>query len=237
MKKFDMINFFLDRPRIGNGVERALYEANPGWPCQSPLVQNYYVYEIKDLLPALERATEQGANVDELVDRHIVAFCAARINSLSQNILRSLDRQDDVSEYRLGVLQLLAQMQKVGDTKRKYPALCRSIASSVEPIVGSYHNRSYRERLAQEIESASSKGSLLEILFLLDSYDARSQDADGFESAVQEYAVHARAIAWLQSGGLTAAGNIRFKSQQAATLISATVSALMIVVLSLIYVI
>jgi hypothetical protein len=237
MKKFDMINFFLDRPMIGAGIERALYETNPAWPCQSPLIQNYYVYQIQDLLPALERATEQGGVDNELVDRHIVAFCAARIRSLSERILRSLDKHDDVAAFRLGVLHLLAEAQRAGDTKRKYPALCNRVASLVQPIIDSYHNRSYRRRLAQEVESASGKGSILEILFLLDSLDARNQDTSGFERAQQEYAGHARATAWLQGGGLTSAGNIRFRSQQAATLISATVSAVMIVALSLIYII
>ena len=236
MKRFDMINFFLDRPTMGAGIERALYEANQAWPCQSPLVQDYYVYEIQDLLPALERAAEQGGIDNELVDRHIVAFCAARIRSLSQRVLRSLDKHDDVATFRLGVLHLLAEAQRAGDTKRKYPALCKRIASSVQPIIDSYHNCAYRERLAQEIESASSNGNFLEILFLLDSLDARNQDTQGFERAKQEYASHARNVAWLQSGGLTSAANIRFRSQQAATLIAATVSAMAIVALSLIYI-
>jgi hypothetical protein len=236
MKKFDMVNFFLERPAIGSGIERALYESNPVWPCQSSLIQNYFVYEIKDLLPALERATEQGNVDNELVDRHIAAFCAARIRSLSPSILRSLGNHDEVGEFRLGVLHLLAEVQRATKSKRKYPALCRYIAKSVQPIIGSFHNRGYRERLAQEVETASGKGSILEVLFLLDSADAQSQDAKGFESAVREYAGHARAIDWLQGGGLTAAGNIRFRSRQAATLISATISAMMIITLSLIYV-
>jgi hypothetical protein len=237
MKSFDMINFFLDRPTIGSGIERALYETNRTWPCQSPLVQNYYVYEIQDLLPALEQATEQGGVANELVDRHIVAFCAARIRSLSERILRSLENHDDMGAFRLGVLHLLVEVQRAGDSKRKYPALCKSIASSVQPIIESYHNRAYRERLAQEIETASGKGSIPEILFLLDSLDARNQDTKGFERAKQEYVGHGRTIDWLQSGGLTSAQNVQFRSQQAATLISATVSAMTIVALSLIYII
>ena len=237
MKYFDMINFFLDRPTIGSGIERALYETNPAWPCQSPLVQNYYVFEIRDLLPALERAVEQGGIANEIVDRHIVAFCAARIRALPERILRSLEKHDDMATFRLGVLHLLAEVQRATDTKRKYPALCKHLASSVQPIVDSYHNRAYRERLAQEIESASGKGDILEVLFLLDSLDARNQDSRGFERAQDEYASHARSVAWLESGGLTSAQNVQFRSQQAATLISATVSAMAILALSLIYII
>ncbi len=236
MKKFDMINFFMEKPNIGFGIERALYESNPVWPCQSPLVQDYYVYQIKDMLPALERAVERGKIDTELVDRHVVAFCAARIRALSQRILRSLGNHEDVAAFRLGVLHLLAEVQKASKSNRKYPALCKYIASSIQPIIESYHNRGYRQRLAQEVETASGNGSIPEILFLLDSADAQNQDSKGFESALREYARHTRAIDWLQRGGLTAVGNVRFRSQQAATLISATISAMMIVTFSLIYV-
>ena len=86
-------------------------------------------------------------------------------------------------------------------------------------------------------EAASGKGDILELLFLLDSFEARNQDTEGFERATKEYAGHARVIAWLRGGGLTSPENVQFRSQQAATLISATVSAIVIVAMSLIYVI
>jgi len=237
MKTFDMINFFLDRQGMGSGLERALYESNPAWPCQSPLIQDQYVYEIDDLLPALERVVARGDPNQEIVDRHIAAFCAARLRSFSERILRELGKHDDLATFRLGVLHLLAEVQRNSGTKQKCPALCQWLARSVQPIVDSYHNRTYRVRLAEEIGHASSKGDVLELLFLLDSLEARNQDTGGFERAKKEYAGHARVIAWLQGGGLTSPENVQFKSQQAATLISATVSAIAIVTLSLIYVI
>ncbi len=237
MKTFDMINHFLDRPGIGNGPERALYESNRVWPCQSPLIQDQYVYEIDDLLPALERVVARGDPSQEIVDPHIAAFCAARLRSFSESILRELGKHDDLAAFRLGILHLLGEVQRNSGTKQKCPALCQWLARSVQPIVDSYHNRSYRVRLAEEIGHASSKGDILELLFLLDSFEARSQDTGGFENAKKEYAGHARMIAWLRGGGLTSPENIQFRSQQAATLISATISAIAIVTLSLIYVI
>jgi hypothetical protein len=237
MKTYDMINFFLDRPQMGHGLERALYEINRGWPCQSPLIQDHCVYEIQDLLPALERVVERGELTQEIVDPHIAAFCAARLRKLPERVLRELDRHDDLAAFRLGTLRLFAEVQRESSPKQRCPALCGWMARSVQPIVDSYHNRAYRRRLAEEIERASGKGDLLELLFLLDSFEARSQDNEGFKRARNEYADHARAIAWLQEGGLTSAANVRFKSQQAATLISATLSAMTILALSLIYVI
>lgn len=237
MKNFDMINYFMDRPKIGSGLERALYETNRTWPCQSPLVQEQYVYEIQDLLPALEKVAKTDGATQEPVDRHIVAYCAARIRSFPERILRELENHDDLATFRLGILHLFAEVQRASGTKQKFPVLCKWIAGSVQPIVDSFHNLAYRKRLATEIEAASGKGDIMELLFLLDSYDARNQDTEGFDLAQREYAGHVRTIAWLESGGLTSAENIRFKSQQTATLISATISSLVIVALSLIYIV
>ncbi len=237
MKTFDMINFFFDRPQIGAGVERALYESNRGWPCQSPLIVDQYVYELEDLLPALERVAAHSEPAQELVDRHIAAFCAARIETIPERILRELGNPDDLAVFRLGVLRLLAEVQRGSEANRRFPALCQLLARSVLPIVESYHNRAYRQRLSQEIERARSKGDILELLFLVDSLEARNQDTEGFARAQKEYDGHARAIAWLEAGGLTSNRTIQAKSRQAATLISATISGLAIVALSLIYVI
>jgi hypothetical protein len=236
MKSFDMINFFLERAQMGAGPERALYESNRSWPCQSPIVQDQYVYELGDLLPALERVAARGEATQELVDSHIAAFCAARVRSIPERVLRALDNHEDLGSFRLGILHLFAEVQRSTESKQKFPALCQWIARSVQPIVDSYHNRAYRQRLSEEIERAGGKGGLPELLFLLDSHDARNQDTKGFERAKMEYAGHARAVAWLGSGGLTSTARIQAKSQQAAILISTTISALAIITLSLIYV-
>ncbi len=237
MKTFDMINFFLDRPELGKGLERALYESNRGLQCQSPIVQDHFVYEVNDLLPALECVAGRGGADQEIVDPHIAAFCAARIRSLPDRVLRDLRKQDDLPTFRLGVVNLLAEVQRHSGSKQKCPALCQWLARAVQPIVDTYHNRSYRRQLSEEIERATGRGDLLELLFLIDSFEARSQDTEGFERAKKEHAGHARAIAWLLSGGLTSSANVQFKSQQASALISATISAFTIVAMSLIYVI
>src|SRR5690606_23973645 len=53
LRSFDLAALHLAKPRIGYGLERALYALNPSWPCQSPLLANDYVADLNDLLPAL----------------------------------------------------------------------------------------------------------------------------------------------------------------------------------------
>lgn len=236
MKTFDMINYFVERPQIGNGLERALYESNRGWPCQSPLVKQDYVCEIEDLLPALDRAARRGASGDPM-DRHIAAFCAARIRNLSERILRLLATPQDVAAYRRGTLQMLAEVQRLDDGQRKFTALTGWIGGSLEPVVEKFHNRGYRTQLTAAIERASKNGDILELQFLVDDSAAQTQDGNGFEKARVEYANLAHAIAWLEEGGLTAPAHVAEKGHQSATVISAVASGLLIVMLTLIYVI
>lgn len=236
MKIFDMINYFIDRPQIGYGPERALYESNRGWPCQSSLIKQEYVCEVEDLLPALDRVARRGASGDPM-DRHIAAFCAARLRNLSERALRLLAVRDDVAIYRLATLQMLAEAQRSMGGQRKFPALTQWIGGLLEPVIQQFHNRVYREQLSAEIERAAKNGDLIEMQFLIDNLDAQTQDNDGYEKARTEYANLAQAIAWLEEGGLTSPSHVAEKGQQSATVISAMVSGLLIVVLTVIYVI
>ena len=56
MNSFDMMSYFSENSQLGGGLERALYESNPGWPCQSPHVADHYVTEVDDVLPLLIRS-------------------------------------------------------------------------------------------------------------------------------------------------------------------------------------
>lgn len=236
MKSFDMINFFIDRPQLGGGLERALYESVRGWPCQSPLIQDYYVLDLDDLLPALEAVARRGGMTGEPIDTHITAFCAARNKAVSERALKEMNSRDDLPTFRLGVLRLLAEVQRKTGPGPRYPALGRWLAGLVKPVVETYHNRAYRAKLAAEIEKASDKGDLLELLFLADSIEARDQDTRGFQEARREHAALVRGIKWLEGGGLTSETHVRAKGQHAATIVSAVFSGLMIVGLTLIYV-
>lgn len=236
MKIFDMINYFIDRPHIGFGPERALYESNRGWPCQSALIKQEFVCEVEDLLPALDQVAQRGASGDPM-DRHIAAFCAARLRNLSERVLRMLDIKDDVGAYRLGTLQILAEAQRTAGGQQKFPALTRWIGGLMEPVIQQFHNRSYRVQLSAAIDRAAANGDLLEMQFLIDNLDAQTQDDEGYEKARAEYANLAQAITWLEEGGLTSPSHVAEKGQQSATVISAMVSGLLIVVLTVIYVI
>ncbi len=235
MKSFDMMTYFTESPQLGGGLERALYESNPGWPCQSPLVADYYVTDVDDLLPALEKVAQHGTPDTGPVDAHIAGLCSARMNSVSDRILKELNSTEPAT-YQLGVLHILAEVQRKHGKKRTFPALSAWAARLIRPTIDSYHNRAYRQRLTSELDRASNGGDLVEILFLIDSMDARTQDTDGFKKARKDYSDCVQGITWLEKGGLTSVAYVQAKCQHASTIVAAIISGFTIIGLTLMYV-
>ncbi len=235
MKTFEMMSYFTENSHLGGGLARALYESNPAWPCQSPLVADYYVTEVDDLLPALDKVAQHGTPDTGPVDAHVVGFCATQIKSVSDRILKMLNSTDPAT-HQLGMLHVLAEVQRKHGKKRTFPALGAWVARLVRPTVETYHNQVYKQRLARELDRASNNGDLMEILFLVDSMDARTQDTDGFEKARKDYSECVQGITWLENGGLTSTAYVLAKCQHASTIVSAIVSGVAIIGLTLIYV-
>lgn len=219
---------------MGQGLERALYEANRTWPCQSPLLAGDHVAEPEALLPALERVARRGKTDREPVDAHIAAFCAARMKPFPERILKELDSPEQLVTFRLGVLHLLVELQRL-NPRLRVPALSRWMAGLLKPVFESFHNRAYRERLAREVELASGRGDLEHLQFLVDDLDSRTQDEQGFETARREHAETSRVLAWLEAGGMSSPAFVRAKSNQVGSVLAAAISGLMMVVMTLMY--
>lgn len=235
IRQADTIETFVNRARIGYGPERALYECNSGWPCLSPLLQNDFVNEISDLLPALERLAESGIPEGDPIDRHIAAFCGARSKNLSERLINKLADPEDPLAYRIAVLRLYAEVQRTAGPA-SLPHLAGWFAKLLKPIVETYHFRSFRAQLSTGIDKAVKGGDLAELLWLVDNENLRVQDDNGFEQAKREYAYLAGQIAWHEDGGLTAAARVAAVSQRASAVVSAVLASVSIAVMSLIYV-
>jgi hypothetical protein len=169
----------LDQQAIGFGVERALYELNPFERCHSPMIEAHYVLDLIGLVPALEevaRRSDRGANP---VDRHIVAFIAARARKWAEELMRHMVNTDPA-------IRLLAVLQEQSGSGPA-PALCQWIASLITPVGTHFHNRERRQRIVDRMKAASESGVLGELLAVADNNSERATDAKGFAEAVAEY--------------------------------------------------
>ena len=231
-KSIELTSFFLNRKGWGFGRERCLYELNPGWPCQSPLLQSYAVFGAEQLLLALERIAAAGPPELDPVDPHVVAFCAARVKHLPDRALMALADPEDVAGHRTGMLRLLATVQHLSGHP-KLPSLANWFLRLMSPVIESFRNRPFRKELAVRFEAASKRGDLAELLGLIDNEQARRQDELGFAQATALFAQNARQIKWLEAGGLTSEANVTRGSGQAGTLMSAILSGMTLIFLTL----
>ena len=189
---------FLTQTAVGFGIERCLYELNEALACQSPLIAEYHVGDVKEVLPALDKAAKKADPKSWPLDRHVGAFIAAHV---SFDIDRQLAALNDPAPDRsaLGMLNLLAVLQW-----RAGPESVLNLASWVGglmgPIITSYHNRERRRALEREIPRLVRKGSLIELYNTIDNAEERQRDEDGFARARAEYLAAENEMRELEGG-------------------------------------
>ncbi len=231
-KYFARIKGLLSIKDPGYGLERVLYETNPGIACQSPLVATRYVIGVGELLPALDEASKSADHETQPVDRHIAAFVPARFDQDVHPHLRALASPDRDTEI-IGVLSLLAFLQ----WKLKTPTvlgLSSWIGGMLGPAIEAYHNRFTREEMEKEIPRLVRKGSLPELFNLIDNAERRQEDNDGYEVAKLEWLEAEEEIRDIEGSGNERITRAERAGRQAAAMISIVLALTVVSVLLLI---
>ncbi len=197
-QRFSRLGVYVQREEIGYGLERCLYEANPGFPCQSPHLKTDHVTDVIDLLPALDAAAGRADPGAKPVDRHLAAFVAARFSQDSGPHLTAL--ADPMAGRSLtGMLGLLALLQR----RLKTPpvlGLANWVGGLLGPVIETYHSASTRKEIEQEIARTARLGSLPALSDLVDNPARRQADEHEFATAVAAYAAAETEIDDIDSG-------------------------------------
>ncbi|MEK9724257.1 MAG: hypothetical protein VW405_12365, partial [Rhodospirillaceae bacterium] len=230
-KAFAQLRGLLNINDPGYGLERVLYEANPGITCQSPHVAKDAVLMIHQLLPALDNAANHAESASTPIDRHVGAFIAARFNEDIHPHLRAMASNRPETSV-VGILSLLAFLQ----WKLRTPAvlgLSSWVGGLLGPAINAYHNRRTRQELERDIPRLVRKGSLPELFNLINDAEKRQEDNNSFKIAREEWLEAESEIRDIEGAGderLTMAE--RF-GQQAAGMISVSIALTVIAVLVL----
>lgn len=224
-KRVDALGFLLTRSGVGFGLERCLYEANPGLPCRSPHFESDYLTRIQDVPVALDRAAaREGPNAD-LFDRHLTAFIGARLGTSADGELARLSAAEAPHDRCIALLRVLATIQAVAGVS-ELPNLGTWVAAQMKPLIESFHHRPFREALAKEVGPLCQRGDFAGIVRLVENDDLRVRDTTGFRAAARQYAVLRQRAEWIRGGGLTNAARVQAVAHQAAAIISGSVAAL-----------
>lgn len=189
------LQLILQKPELGMGMERCLYELNDGLPCQSPMIVREYISDIRKLLPALDAVAKKADPNSWPLDRHISAFIASKFGLKISEQLSMINRQQ-AGIATAGMISLLAMLQWTFGTEKLY-ALCSWVGGLVAPIINSYHSREKRKRLEKDLPKYIRRGNLADLYHFLDNPEERNADEEGFEAAIKEYADVSQQIEYL----------------------------------------
>ena len=184
-RSYDLVLMNLSKPRLGYGLERALYYLNPGWPCQSPLLQQDFVPELSDLLPALERLAREGKTERPPMDWHIAGFISARMKSAPDRAFAELSHDGNVAVSNLGLVRLMAEVQQAAGPAQlpHFGAWC---AELLQPAIQTFKNRDRRERLTTLLRDLAKKGNLMALVDTIDNRSYLIADDEGYRRAKAE---------------------------------------------------
>lgn len=176
-------SIYLSQTAAGFSIERCAYELNPALPCLSPLLAGSAPLQVRELIETMEAHAGDG---EFLFDRHIAAFLGARIAGSIDQELNDIARAPDQSAMRIAQLRLLAYVQSKNSstTARQLYAM---FLKHLQPVLEDYHNIPMREKLQRAARKAASRGSLNDLVRILDNKKNRSWDAKGFEMARRRY--------------------------------------------------
>jgi hypothetical protein len=217
-KDYARLCAFVDNRAAGYGLERCLYETNPGLPCQSPLIKNAHVVSLEMLLPALEEAASSADRDSLPMDRHLAAFVAARWEQGAQPHLGALADPRPESAI-VGTIGIFAALQ------RRYalaslPRLSQWIGGMLNVVAATYHNRVTRAELERDLQEICRQGRFPELYSLVTDGDRREADAREFADSMAEFAAIAAEINALESTDPETDAHIREGGQRVAATLS-----------------
>ncbi len=166
-RMLDAAEKVLERPGPGYSVERVLYELDAGMPCRSELIGDYYVTSLKDVLPAIDAAFTGAAAGTMPIDRHICAFVASKLAKPIERELTLIANTADQSGYRMGILRLLAAVQRQ-HPNHDLPRLAETLLELTKPVVESFHRVQSRSEIRNKLERFAAHSDLVQMAELLD---------------------------------------------------------------------
>jgi hypothetical protein len=219
------LRYYIQQQSAGYGYERCLYVLVQNQHCLSQLIEQEYVVEISQLLPALEKAAATASEDGWPVDRHIAAFIAARLEDDVEGQLIAMQNPSDEVEYSRAIISMLAIVQwRHGPDNLQN--LSHWVARLMEPAIKVFHSKARRERVETEIPKLAKRGNLVELYNLINDEQERRKDQSEFVEAVAEYSEAESEVFDLESSGPARLELAEKVGQQAAAFASTMIALL-----------
>ncbi len=181
------INHLMRYSSLGFGTERIMYEMNPQLPCMSRDYLPYYAMNAKVMLLILNQLAKQQAEEKSLVDRHLIAFIAARCGIRKEIKVKDFQTYPALYENKeFNAIVILARAQektKVGPLH----GLCCWAGMRLIEMIEHFHSREVRNRYSEDIRRTLPHGKLSYLVRVLSNKEYIQQDSQGFLRAKAMY--------------------------------------------------
>jgi hypothetical protein len=210
------------------GIERVVYMLNKEVPCLSPAFSNHVVLGPGGLLLALEDVAKRGDRPENILDRHMMAFISVREPKMIDPHLGHVISRERGFQL-VGIARTLSAIQRRFQTG-PVPAVGNWLISMIAPAIDKFNDRDMRQELGRRMNRLMDTGNIAAILDLIDNPNLVQDDLTRFALARKEYAGLTRERMLLDNS-LRKRGNYgRGAGRQAAMLVSAFLSSLVILV-------
>lgn len=182
----------------GMGIERVLYDLNPGLPCLQG-DSGLWTSSVGAALQALEQAQSGASQGGTLFDKHFMAFCSSRERGL-EALFAGLGRTaGDPTRAALATADVIAHLQGKNDVG-PLPALCERLADRLKPVIGSLQNRRLRESAGAQLAELAKAGDAAHISSRLNLNKLQALDRKEYADARARFAQLKRDRARLEQG-------------------------------------
>lgn len=197
--KLQHIRLQISMKAIGFGMERAMYTLNPNLPCLSEMLLRYHVTTAEEALAVLDALAVSKGRDTSLLDRHLSAFLASRLEMNKEVKFHQLAKMPALRDNpELQSLHILMLAQERLD-KRKLVGLATWCAMRLEKLAENIHNRRTRRQLIEALRNAAATGYLSRVLAVLVESDLAKEDQNGFTRASALYARNFKRLGVLEN--------------------------------------
>jgi hypothetical protein len=225
---FEKCRNFLSQKMPAYGIERVVYMLNKEVGCLSPALQNHVVLGPGGLLLALEDVAKRADRPENILDRHMMAFISVREPKMIDPHLGHVISHERGFQL-VGIARTLAAIQRRFQTG-PVPGVGNWLISMIAPAIDKFNDRDLRQELGRRMNRLMDTGNLAGILDLIDNPALVQDDIARFAMARREFAGLTREKSNIDASLRKRQNYGRSAGRQAAMLVSAFLSSLVILV-------
>ncbi len=171
---------------LGFGLERALYDLNYNFPCQSPLMQGARITSLSQMLKTLDGYSGNMEENDP-VDLHVAAYIGHTLQMTDEARVKRIQRYTYLAKNpQLHMLTLLTMAQTHAQIK-SLPGLSQWLYTRLSTLVNNLHSRIIKQELKSRLKKALKAGNLTALFKVATASGYMKRDDFGFKEACKQY--------------------------------------------------